>query len=384
MKTFDNFYDEAIALPNLYNAYNKAKQGKTDAIFLQFCENLHENLWRLHEELASQTYQPSGYTVFYVDDYKRRRIMAPHFRDHVMQHALFNYLEQIYDSVFIYDSFACRKGKGTHKGFFRLKKAINKHSGRDYFMKCDVSKYFYSIDQYKLISIIRKKIKDEKVLWLIEKLIGSHNEDEIPAHIPNPNHKEQRKGIPIGNLMSQLFANIYLNELDYFVKHKLRVKHYFRYVDDFVILAKDKNELHHLWKEIHSFAEQHFLKIEPRKTSINKISFGVDFLGYVGFKRYTRVRTRNYKRFKARLKIRINGYRCGEISLESLNSTFISYLGHLSHTNSDKIRENVKSEFIRFNVAAASSAGPLSAAGTGTMGRMPAPFARTSTMSRPM
>lgn len=343
MKTYSDIYGDIIALPNLYRAYHEARKGKVDRTFLEFDSNLHENLWKLHEELLNQTYEPSPYTVFYVNDYKERKIMAPHFRDHIVHHAIYNYLEQIYDSTFIYDSYACRKGKGTHKGFNRLRSFINKYSNDDYFLKCDITKYFYSIDHYVLISIMEKKIKDKGLMWLLVKILDSHHEGPLYSHITNPNHTKQKKGIPIGNLTSQLFANIYLNELDYFAKHKLQIKHFIRFVDDFIILARDKNQLHRAWQKMHTFLKSKlYLKLEQRKTQINKISFGVDLLGYVAFKNYARVRSRNFRRFKIRLNKRIHGFYLGEITRESLEASFISYLGHLSHTNSNKIREHIR------------------------------------------
>jgi len=348
MKTHDKIYGEIISLSNLYRAYYEARKGKTDSTFLDFSENLHENLWELHEELLGMGYEPSPYSTFHVNDYKERRIMAPHFRDHVVHHAIYNYLEPIYDKCFIHDSFACRKGKGTHRAFLRLRKFLNKYSPEGYFMKCDITKYFYSIDQKKLMEIIGRKIRDERLLWLMGKIVRSHGEEPLPSHILNPKNREQRKGIPIGNLTSQLFANIYLNELDDFVKHKLKVRHYIRYVDDFIILAKNKDYLHEIWQKIRNFLhDEMFLRLERRKTQINKISFGADFAGYVAFKKYTRVRSRNYRRFRHRLNERIDKYHRGHISFESLNSSFVSYIGHLSHTNSNRIREKIEKLHIK-------------------------------------
>jgi len=368
MKTYDNLYGEIVSLPNLYYAYGRAVKSRKDSTLFEFNRDVHGNLWRLHLELLNQAYEPSSYAVFHVRDYKDRRIMAPHFRDHVVHHAVHNWLERTYDASFIHDSYACRKGKGTHRGFFRLKKFVGRHEENDYFMKCDITKYFYSIDQHALLEIIRRRIKDEKLLWLLEKIIGSHREEPAPYHIENLRFHGQRKGIPIGNLTSQLFANVYLNELDYFVKHELRVRHYVRYVDDFVLLSKDKHSLNDWWGQISAFLENRLcLRLEQRKTQINRISFGVDFAGYVAFRRYVRVRTRNYRRFIIRLNGRIRDYRRGELSPESLCASFASYSGHLSHTNSNKPRERI--ENLRFMVAA-DLAARCSAAGTGTMEAM--------------
>jgi retron-type reverse transcriptase len=343
MKTFDNIYQEIISLPNLYNAFEKAKKGKKAQRTVKFEKNLHENLWNLHCELLNKTYNLLPYFTFYVTDYKKRKIMCPNFRDQVIQHAIFNYLEQIYENAFIYDSYACRKDKGTHKACLRLKRFINKYSSNDYFMKCDITKYFYSIDHQKLKLLIRNKIKDKDVLWLIDKIIDSHYEELLLSHINNPFCDKQKKGIPIGNLMSQLFANVYLNELDYFAKHKLKIKDYIRYVDDFVILGKNYKEIRANLSKIKEFLSKDlFLKLEEKKIQINKISFGVDFVGYVCFKRYIKVRTRNYRRFIRKLRVKISAYYFGELSLEKLESSFTSYIGHLGHTNSQRIKENIE------------------------------------------
>lgn len=347
MKTFENIYSEIISLPNLYRAFEKAKLGKKKQRTVEFERNLHENLLNLHCELLDKTYKILPYFTFYVTDYKKRKIMCPNFRDQVVQHAIFNYLEQIYENLFIYDSYACRKDKGTHKACSRLKKFIGKHSNEDYFLKCDITKYFYSIDHQKLKILIGKKIKDENTLWLINKIIDSHAEEEIPSHINNPSCKKQEKGIPIGNLMSQLFANIYLNELDYFVKHNLRIKHYIRYVDDFVILGKSYDEMRdNLFKIQNYLAENLFLKLEEKKVQINKICFGVDFVGYVCFRKFIKVRTRNYRRFIKKLNVKILEYYIGRLSFDKICMSFASYKGHLSHTNSQGIKNRIEIKFM--------------------------------------
>ncbi len=175
MKQYNNFYSNAVSLPNLYNAYEGAKKGKknnenslnsqTLALrgkasskkeVLDFSENLHENLLKLHFELLNKTYFIGKYKTFFVKDYKKRKITAPRFRDMIVQHALYNFLEDIYEKTFIFDSYSCRKGKGTHKGFKRVKSFINKSYYDDYFIKCDITKYFYSIDHFKLKKILDK------------------------------------------------------------------------------------------------------------------------------------------------------------------------------------------------------------------------------------
>jgi RNA-directed DNA polymerase len=265
--------------------------------------------------------------------------MCPDFRDAVVQHAIFNFLEQIYDKGLIYDSYACRGGKGTHKAFLRLKSFLNKYSEDDYFVKCDITKYFYSINHEKLKEIIRRKIKDENLLWLIYLIIDSHNEESFST--------KSDCGIPIGNLMSQLFANIYLNELDYFVKHDLKIKHYIRYVDDFVILG-NKRDLKKNIEKIRDFLKgELFLKLEDRKIQMNKVSFGVDFTGYVAFKKYVRIRSRNYRRFVRKFKVKSSKFLNGDLSYRKIVASFRSYLGHLSHTNSEGVKRNLKEKYFK-------------------------------------
>jgi RNA-directed DNA polymerase len=342
MKTYDNLYLEIISLPNLYMAYENSIKGKKGKFkVLDFELNLHENLWQIHEELLQGFYNVSEYSEFYVIDYKKRKILAPSLKDSIVQHAIYNFLEQIYEEVFIYDSYACRKNKGTHKGLRRLRNFLHKHQSDEYFIKCDISKYFYSIDHYKLKEILRKKVKDELLIQLLDKFIDSHFEIEISAHVNNPNFEEQRKGIPIGNLLSQLFSNIYLNELDYFVKHKLGIRYYLRYVDDFLIIVEFNNELKLIFEIKKFLSKELFLKLENKKIQINKISFGVDFVGFVVFKRFIRVRTRNYRRFRDKLNEKIILYNQNKTTKEELNASFESYLGHLSHSNSTKIKERI-------------------------------------------
>jgi len=347
MKTFDNIYSEIISLPNLYRAFQKAKLGKKKQRTIEFEKDLDKNLWSLHEELLNKTYKVLPYFEFYVTDYKTRKIMCPNFRDQVVQHALFNYLEQIYEKTFIYDSYACRNNKGTHKACSRLKQFINKYSKEDYFIKCDITKYFYSIDHNKLKDIIRRKITDENTLWLIDKIIDSHKEELMSYHIINNFKEVQEKGIPIGNLMSQLFANIYLNELDYFIKHNLRIKHYIRYVDDFIILGKNYFELKDNLEKIREFLSSNLLlRLENRKIQINKIEFGVDFVGYVCFNNLIRVRTKNYRRFIFKIKEKEYNYHLGNIPFDKIIASFVSYSGHLSHTNSKRIKEKINRRLI--------------------------------------
>ena len=257
---------------------------------MEFDYNLERHIFDLKEQLENGTYKHGEYHSFDVNDPKHRRIKAAPFRDRVVHHALCNIIEPIFDSCFIFDSYACRKEKGTHKAVKRLKTFLqsvqswdvkqerdSRKPSQTYCLKCDIRKYFASIDHKTLFSVIKKKIKNERILKVIRETINSHWDS-----IEYKNLFEYRKtGIPIGNLTSQLFANVYLNELDQFVKHKLKVRHYIRYMDDFLFLGKDKKELWKIKRAVeHFLAYKLKLSLHPKKVIDFPIKNGIDFLGY--------------------------------------------------------------------------------------------------------
>jgi len=234
MKSYKNIYEEIISLKNLTLAWKKARKGKTKKDYVkEFEENLAYNLKILHDELKSQTYKPKLLVTFVLRDPKTRKISKSDFRDRIVHHAIINILEPIFDKTFIYDSCANRKGKGNLFAIKRFekfqRKVTNNFHSEAFCFKADIKHYFQEVNHEILLNIIRRKIKDEKVLWLINIILN--------------NFESKNKGMPLGNLTSQFFANIYLNELDYFVKHKLKAKYYIRYVDDFILLNSSKNEL---------------------------------------------------------------------------------------------------------------------------------------------
>ena len=240
MKTYSNLYPQVYNLGNLILAWRKARKGKTRKKYvLEFESEIERNLVVLHEELKSKMYIPRPLQSFVVRDPKTRRISKSDFRDRVVHHALVQILEPIFEKIFIYDSCANRKGKGTLfavKRFDLFKKKVtnngkivsksfkDKNFVKGYCLKADIKHYFDNVNHEILLGIIEKKIQDKDVLGLIEKILK------------NFDTPHSGKGMPLGNLTSQFFANIYLNELDYFVKHTLKAKYYLRYVDDFVLL----------------------------------------------------------------------------------------------------------------------------------------------------
>ncbi len=298
MNRYKNLFEKICSFENLHLAYLKARKCKRYRNnVLQFSYNLERNLLILQSKLLNQSYQHGSYCSFVICDSKKRQIKAPPFPDRVVHHALCNIIEPLFDKSFIYDSFACRKSKGTHKGIKRLEKFLKslninlqKKEYSDfssiYCLKCDISKYFDSIDQKILFGLLKKRISEVRSLQLIKIIIESNN-------------KETGTGIPIGNLTSQLFANIYLNELDQFIKHKLRIKYYIRYMDDFLILNKDKKQLFQIKEKIKQFLENKLkLKLHPKKANIFPLNNkGIDFLGYQIFGTHRLLRKSTVKRF---------------------------------------------------------------------------------------
>ena len=231
MKSSNNLWQEFTSFKNIYNAFKNARKSNPNKrSVLLFSKNLEKELFKIQKQLLENKYNPAPYKKFKIYEPKERLISAPAFKDVVIQHAIINIIDPIFEKTFIYNSFACRKNKGTHKGLSKLKKTIKFNKTLKYYLKQDVKKYFPSVDKNILKKIIKKRIKDRSLLSIILKIIDSYSFNN-------------NKGIPIGNLTSQLFANIYLNELDQYVKHTLKVKYYYRYVDDFIILSNNKKQL---------------------------------------------------------------------------------------------------------------------------------------------
>ncbi len=343
MKICHHVFDQIISLENLFagwKEFHKDKQIKPDV--LKFELNLEPNIFQLHRDLKSHRYKHGPYTSFYITDPKRRHIHKATVRDRVLHHAVFNILNPLFEPTFISHSFSCRIGKGSHKGVDCLTKTLRQislnYTGPCFALKCDISKFFASIDHSVLLNLLSKKIKDDKAMWLIKEIIGSF--------CSNQSNLFEKRGLPIGNLTSQLFANIYLNELDQFVKHELRVKNYLRYTDDFIIASDNKEYLEKILKPIKEFLEQKlFLKLHPHKVVIRKFNQGVDFLGYVVLPHYCLMRNKTKQRIFRKLRNRVKEYKTGEISQQTLEQSLQSYLGVLSHANTYELSQNLKNRF---------------------------------------
>jgi len=344
MKTYRNLYKEICARDNLELAFEKSRKGKTNKSYVKiFEENLDKELSLLEHELKTETYQPKRLKRFIVRDPKSRVIHSSHFRDRVVYHAIINVIGPIFEKSFIHDSYASRKEKGTLnavKRFDRFKRevsngkqvknAIDNNQVTGYVLKADIRKYFERVDQDILLRILRKKIKDLKVIHLIEKILI------------NFDTKNEKKGMPLGNLTSQFFANVYLNELDYFVKNQLKAKHYIRYVDDFVILHKDKNVLEEFKDKISIFLkEQLSLELHEQKSKIMSLSNGISFLGYKIWYHYKLPNRRNKRKFKKNFERKLMLYEDKMISDEDLYTTVNGWFGYVMWSNTYKYKKEI-------------------------------------------
>lgn len=311
---------------------NKAK-GKRNKLDVQkFQYHLSDNILTLHRDLKNKTYLHGAYTAFKINDPKPRDIHKATVCDRLLHHAVYRQLYPFFDRTFIADSYSCRKGKGTHKAMDRFRsfayQASKNHTRTVWVLKCDIKKFFASIDQSILLAIIRKYIPDSNIRWLISEVVVSfHTQGAMGTIAPCV-----VRGLPLGNLTSQLLVNIYMNEFDQFMKHKLKAKYYVRYADDFVILSHDKQWLELLIPQVGDFLDTKLaLSLHPNKVSISTLASGVDFLGWVHFPDHRVLRTST----KHRMLKRVRG-------LAEESTTVVSYKGLLKHGNTHKLFERAR------------------------------------------
>jgi RNA-directed DNA polymerase len=334
----NNIYHKIYNIRNLILAWRRARKGKTKKEYvIEFEKNIGDNLRELKFELMSQTYKPKPLKTFILRDPKTRKISKSAFRDRIIHHALIRVIEPIFDKSFIYDSCANRIGKGNLfalRRFDLFKRKVTCNLRREAFcFKADIKHYFQEVNHEILMEIIRKKIKDEKVIGLIERILKNSV----------INKEECKKGMPLGNLTSQFFANVYLNELDYFIKHKLKIRYYLRYVDDFVILHNSQRQLE-IWKlEIDKFLRVK-LKIElhSQKSRIISLSRGVDFVGFRNFWYYRLLRKRNIKN----ILIKFEDFKNGNISKANFFEIFQGWNAYAKWADCYRIRKKYVMNFL--------------------------------------
>jgi retron-type reverse transcriptase len=322
---FIHAYQHIISLENLLEAWKEFLRGKKSRKDVQeFERDLMTNIISLHNELVLKTYKHSPYEAFNISDPKPRNIHKAKVRDRLLHHAIYRMLYPFFDRTFIYQSYSCRYRKGTQKAIQRLQgymyKATNNHTKTAWVLKCDIRKFFASIDHETLIKIIKEYIPDQDIVWLMKEIISSFPETGGGV------------GLPLGNLTSQLLVNIYMNKFDHFVKHSLKAKYYVRYADDFIIVSEDKEWLLMTLREISNFLWNSLkLKLHPHKISIRTIASGNDFLGWVHFSDHCILRTVTKRRMFKNI-----GLKHGS------KETVQSYLGLLKYGNTGILKDKVK------------------------------------------
>ena len=327
-------YNDIISIENLCLAWEEfiiGKKSKCDVI--EFSRNLMDNIVELHTDLVNHTYRHGGYESFYITDPKRRHIHKASVRDRLLHHAVYRILYPFFDRTFIDGSYSCRNEKGTHRAVNHFRMLANQvsrnHARTCWVMKCDIKKFFASIDHQVMLSILKEYIPDQNIVWLLQNIIES-----FETEILRSSQNDKRVGLPLGNLTSQLFANVYLNRFDQWVKHKLKAKHYIRYADDFVFLSCDKTWLESIIPQIQEFLQTNLkLSLHPDKLFLITVASGVDFLGWVNFSDHRLLRNKTKQRM-----------------LRSIRNTtgeagFQSYLGLIKHGNTVKLREQIIGEY---------------------------------------
>jgi len=317
-------YNDIIDLNNLFSAWREFVVGKTNKDDVQsFSFNLFDNIAKLHDDLANKTYAHGGYHSFYINDPKRRHIHKAEVRDRLLHHAIYRLLYPFFDRTFISDSYSCRLDKGVYKAienFDAKSYKVSKNNTKTcWVLKCDIKKFFDSIDHKILLCILSEYIPDQDVMWLLGNVIDSYH-SKFGGCV----------GLPLGNLTSQLFANIYMNVFDQWVKHKLKARHYIRYADDFVIFSHDKQWLKDIIEPIREFLLSKLnLTLHPTKITLKTHASGVDFLGWVNFLEHKELRVKTRQRMFRKLIDRPR------------SEVLQSYLGLLGHGDTFKIKQDL-------------------------------------------
>lgn len=343
MKRYGNLYPEIINFENILLASRQAQKGKRfrDNV-LDFNYHLETELIRLQKHLTDKIYQPGAYRTFHLTNPKSRLISAAPYPDRVVHHALCNIIVPIFERTFIADSYANRLGFGTHRA---LKKFTHFARNSRYVLQCDIRKYFPTIDHIILKDLIRRKIKCSDTLWLIDILIDNSNEQEtVIDYFPGDDlltSVTRRKGLPIGNLTSQFFANIYLNGFDHFIKEQLKISKYVRYVDDFALFSDDRELLADARLAIEAYLAELRLKIHPIKSQLFETKVGASFLGFRIFPDTIRVRNSNLHQARRRLNRLQRDYTQDRISREKVSQSIQSWFAHLEHGDTWQLRQQI-------------------------------------------
>ncbi len=371
MKRAGNLWESLIAPETLYHAFYRVLRGKrspetTGDIFRDLAfyrvlrgkrspettgdifRDLESELARLHAELADGSYRPGDYRSFCIHKPKERLISAAPLRDRIVHHAVMAVLEPVFERRFIHHSYACRTGKGTHKA---LRQFVRWGRETRYALKLDIRKFFPSIDYELLKELLARYIKDRRVLDLCGLIIDNSNPQEpVDAYFPGDDlftPVERRKGLPIGNLTSQWFGNLYFDPLDHFIKEKLRVPRYLRYVDDFACFANDKNECKGWRAEIAAFLETQRLKLHPGKSRTRQVKEGIEFLGFVILPDRVRLNARNLRALRRRMNLWRHLEEKGRLDEKRRDLSWNAWLAHAAHGDTKGLMEGMS---VRYDI----------------------------------
>jgi len=346
MKTYNNLYNELCSYDNLYLAYKNARKNKTTKPYvIKFEKDLKNNLLQLRYDLLLHSYRPLQLKTFILRDPKTRKISKSEFRDRIVHHAICKIISPMLEIKFIHDSYANQKGKGVFAAIKRfeyfkgivshnLAKIKKSNNIKGFVLKADIRKFFDSIDHTILLSIIKRTIKDDRIIWLIRVVLSNYKA------------KSDSVGMPLGNLTSQFFANVYLNDLDYFIKYELRVKYYIRYVDDFVILHKSKEQLEIYMKEIDSFLTNKLnLKLHSEKSKIFSLYKGVNFLGLKIFPNHKSIQQKNIRKFKNKLELLCQKYDESKVNYDGIYDFVEGWCAYAKNANAYGLRTVLLSNF---------------------------------------
>lgn len=349
MKRIGDIYKDIYCYENLLAAYHNAALGRRYRHdVMKFTENLEENLIDIQNDLIWHKYKVGEYHEFFVHDPKKRLIMSLPFRDRIVQWAIYRVLNPIFDRRYINTSYGCRVGGGAHKAIKQLQRYIRATDAPAYVLKLDMSKYFYRVNHDILFGILKRIFKDKDVLWLMHTIIyGDHL---FGIQIDDHNYEKDRVpgvGMAIGNLSSQMFANLYLNELDQYAKHKLRVKYYIRYMDDIAIVGDDKHVLWQYEKAIDEYVTTALALKLNNKTAVTTETQGIDYCGYRVFRDHILLRKKTALRMKRKLKSIRRRYSHGHATMQEYHDTLVSYLGMLKHCDSERLTNAILQNTLR-------------------------------------
>ncbi|MFN8441251.1 MAG: reverse transcriptase/maturase family protein [Caldilineaceae bacterium] len=342
---YRNLYYQVVHWDNLLLAWCQARKGKRSrSAAASFELEAAEHLLQLQDELIAKSYRHGNYHNFVIHEPKQRLISAAPFADRIVHHALCNVIEPIFERCFIHDSYANRKGKGTHAALDCCQAFATLYP---FVLQCDVRQFFSAIDHAILLHTLQRQVVDPDVLWLCEEIMRSgegvlSNVYEM-HYFPSDDlfAINRPRGLPIGNLTSQFWANVYLNQLDHFIKRKLKCKAFLRYVDDFLLFADDKQTLRSWRREIIDFLAELRLILHENRCQSKPVGEGIPFLGFVIFPDYRRLKRRKGIEFQRRFRANLQAYQANEISFEQLTASVQGWVNHVRYAETYGLRRTI-------------------------------------------